>query len=153
MSGIQVVVQSVALRQDFRLRIDGFGPGETKVFGPVDLPLSHEYLAALNEAVSADLTVVVSSDASDDEYSATYILELLAYDQWPGVRSLPELLAAFSTTTTISCTGYVCTSTDSMAVPTVAAALKAGIMALTVTIRTHPLIKRRNALWSPCRAT
>lgn len=96
-SGIQVVIQSVALRQDFRLRIDGLGPGEKKTFDPVDLPLSHEYLAALNEATSVDLNVVASSDASDDEYAATYVLELLAYDQWPGVRSLPELLAAFST--------------------------------------------------------
>lgn len=96
-TGVQVVIQGVALRQDFRLRIDGLGPGEKKTFDPIDLPLSHEYLAALNEAESVDLKVTVSSDGSDGDDSATQVLELLAYDQWPGVRSLPELLAAFST--------------------------------------------------------
>lgn len=69
-------------------------PGETRRIAPVDLPPAHDYLATLNEAVSASI-VVVARQADRELSRLTTAVEVLAYDQWAGTRSLPDLLAAF----------------------------------------------------------
>lgn len=59
-----------------------------------DLILNHDYLRNLNEAVHGDLAVTVRyGDASCVTHTP---FEILSFDQWPGSRVLPELVAAFS---------------------------------------------------------
>jgi very-short-patch-repair endonuclease len=77
------------------LRFDRLQPGERRHVAPLDLPPDHAFLANLAEAVQASITVAVRT--GDRELArATQAVEVLAYDQWAGTRSLPELLAAFS---------------------------------------------------------
>ena len=77
------------------LRFDRLQPGERRHVAPLDLQPDHAFLANLAEAVQASITVSVR--AGDRELArATHPVEVLAYDQWAGTRSLPELLAAFS---------------------------------------------------------
>ena len=77
------------------LRFDRLQPGERRHVAPLDLQPDHAFLANLAEAVQASITVSVR--AGDRELArATHAVEVLAYDQWAGTRSLPELLAAFS---------------------------------------------------------
>lgn len=70
-------------------------PGETRRISPVDLKCSHENLASRTEMERGRFEVVArQGDAVLGK--ATADVELLAYDQWAGLRALPELLAAFS---------------------------------------------------------
>ncbi len=95
-SDVKITISGTSLTQDFVLRIDGLGPYESRALDPVDLPLSHDYLASLNEAETQDL-IVTASVQGRDVYYDSYALELLSYDQWGGIHVLPELLAAFCT--------------------------------------------------------
>jgi hypothetical protein len=69
-------------------------PGETRRLAPIALEPAHEYLATLSEAVSA--SVAVFARQGDRELARLHkAVDVLAYDQWAGTRSLPDLLAAF----------------------------------------------------------
>lgn len=69
-------------------------PGESRKIAPVDLQPVHEYLSRLDEAERA--SIIATATAGGVEIAAvTHDIEVLAYDQWAGTRSLPELLAAF----------------------------------------------------------
>lgn len=92
---VRIVISGPSLSSDFELRLDELGPRESRRFDVIDLPLSHQYLAQLGEKEQSDLTVVAWSETGE-LCRDTYTLEILAYDQWAGVRSVPELLAAFS---------------------------------------------------------
>ena len=103
---VQVVISGRPLSTDFALHIDELGPGESRTFDVVDLPLSHDYLAGCSEREYRDLTIVATSDA-EELFRAIVPMEILAYDQWAGMRSLPELLAAFSQPNTPSIDGLL----------------------------------------------
>ena len=77
-----------------RILFERIEAGETRTVSPVDLKPDHGYLAALDEAEHAQLqaTARVGGQVVG---SASHPIEVLAYDQWPGMRALPELLAAF----------------------------------------------------------
>ncbi|MCL5971559.1 MAG: DNA helicase, partial [Firmicutes bacterium] len=93
---VQIIFQGPALLHDFVLRLEGLEPYESRRFDIVDLPLSHQYLSQLGEAEHSHLIVTVT--VGDVEVARdSYAIEILAYDQWAGIRELPELLAAFST--------------------------------------------------------
>lgn len=77
-----------------RLRFARIEAGETRQLGPFDLRPDHGYLAALDEAETGAITVTASL-CEQPVASATRPIEVLAYDQWAGMRALPELLAAF----------------------------------------------------------
>ncbi len=67
--------------------------GEFRV-GPLDLKLSHDFLAELNEKVSGWLKVEVK-EGDKVVGSQTESVSLLARNEWCGLVSLPEILAAF----------------------------------------------------------
>lgn len=60
-----------------------------------DLPLKHSYLRSLNEAVRGALNIRVLHDGKEI-HRHDEPFEVLSFDQWPGTRILPELVAAFS---------------------------------------------------------
>ena len=75
-------------------QIERLGPGESRTLSDIDLAPDHAYLKALNEAEPATLTVEARVG---DQVMATAErrVEVLAYEQWAGTRTLVELLAAF----------------------------------------------------------
>lgn len=77
-----------------RYIFDLLKPGESRHISPVDLKPDHKHLINLDEAEKASVTVWASS-GSHPIAKITQTVEVLAYDQWAGTRSLPELLAAF----------------------------------------------------------
>lgn len=84
-----------AFAQGARFHFEQLAPGETRTISPIDLQPDHAYLIKLDEAEKASIRVkVVTADAMLAEIN--HPVEVLAYDQWAGTRSLPELLAAFS---------------------------------------------------------
>ena len=77
-------------------RITAINAGETFNLGVVDLSLSHDFLACLTERVAGSIVVELSKD--DVVLTAsTKRIDVLAYDEWNGLRSIPEILAAFVT--------------------------------------------------------
>ncbi len=77
-------------------RITAINAGETFNLGLVDLPLSHQYLAGLTERVIGALQVELLRD-DVRIHSSSQRIEVLAYDEWNGLQSIPEILAAFVT--------------------------------------------------------
>ncbi|HTE40515.1 MAG TPA: DUF4011 domain-containing protein [Steroidobacteraceae bacterium] len=81
--------------ESMRLRFERLEPRELRQINALDLKFSHRYLAELNEAERGRIVIDVKSGdtvlAKVDKP-----VDVLAYDQWAGSRSLPELLAAFS---------------------------------------------------------
>ncbi len=76
------------------IRLQGIAPnGEYRV-APLDLKLSHDVLAGLNEKVTGWLkTEVIAGETV--LCSRTDLISLLARNEWCGLVSLPEILAAF----------------------------------------------------------
>lgn len=84
-----------AFAQGARFHFEQLAPGETRTISPIDLQPDHTYLIKLDEAEKASIRVkVVTAGVMLAEIN--HPVEVLAYDQWAGTRSLPELLAAFS---------------------------------------------------------
>lgn len=77
-----------------KLRFDYLAPGESRRVAPVDLQPDHKYLSNLDESERAVISVTASAEG-ESLATANHAIEVLAYDQWAGTRSLPELLAAF----------------------------------------------------------
>ncbi len=77
-------------------RVTSINPGETFNLGVIDLPLSHYLLVSLTERVAGSLLVEVLQD-NDILSTSTLRIDVLAYDEWNGLQSIPEILAAFVT--------------------------------------------------------
>ena len=76
------------------IRLQGIdAEGEFRV-APLDLKLSHDFLAGLNEQVSGWLKAEVI-DGENVVVSVTEPISLLARNEWCGLVALPEILAAF----------------------------------------------------------
>ncbi len=86
---------SPAFAQGTRFRFESLNPHETRRLLPVDLIPEHAYLSQLDEAERAAIKVTAISRGEMLAEIFTPI-DILAYDQWAGTRSLPELLAAFA---------------------------------------------------------
>lgn len=84
-----------AFAQGARFHFEQLAPGETRTISPVDLQPDHAYLIKLDEAEKASIRVKAVADGTTLT-EVNHAIEVLAYDQWAGTRSLPELLAAFS---------------------------------------------------------
>jgi very-short-patch-repair endonuclease len=76
------------------LHFERLVPGESRKVAPVDLKPDHNYLSRLDETEHAVINVKATS-GGELLADAVHDIEVLAYDQWAGTRSLPELLAAF----------------------------------------------------------
>jgi very-short-patch-repair endonuclease len=85
-----------AFAASWEARVTAINPSETFNLGIVDLPLSHDFLASLTERVVGSLLVEVLQDNSVLS-SSTQRIDVLAYDEWNGLQSIPEILAAFVT--------------------------------------------------------
>ncbi|WP_047248286.1 DUF3320 domain-containing protein [Chromobacterium subtsugae] len=84
-----------AFAQGTRFHFEQLSPGESRTISPVDLQPDHAYLIKLDEAEKASIRIKALAD-SKAQTEINHPIEVLAYDQWAGTRSLPELLAAFS---------------------------------------------------------
>ncbi|MGV3765032.1 MAG: DUF3320 domain-containing protein [Chitinophagaceae bacterium] len=70
--------------------------GESHSLRKFPLRLSPEFLAGLTEKISGHIVVTVESEGQE-LIREHYPVDLLAYDQWPGIGILPEMTAAFIT--------------------------------------------------------
>lgn len=95
----QMTVSVVALpdfASQWETTISGLQVGQTLDLGPVDMQLSPAFLAGLTERLAGMLVVAVK--AGDDVlFNEQYPIDVLAYDEWNGMQTLPELIAAFIT--------------------------------------------------------
>lgn len=71
-------------------------PREIIRVDPVQLNLSANYFAQLTERFSGDVILTIFSQ-EEQLFSQRYPIDILAYDQWGGMKVLPEMLAAFIT--------------------------------------------------------
>lgn len=76
------------------IRLQGIDANGEYRIAPLDLKLSHDYLAGLNEKVSGWLKTEVLGGQTV-LCSRTYPISLLARNEWCGLVALPEILAAF----------------------------------------------------------
>jgi hypothetical protein len=76
-------------------RFECLPAGDFRNISNVDLKFRHKKLVDLDEAERGRLRVEIISKGSI-VVATEKDIELLAYDQWGGTRSIPELLAAFS---------------------------------------------------------
>ncbi|MFZ5530529.1 MAG: DUF3320 domain-containing protein [Pseudomonadota bacterium] len=92
---IRVSMTPSLLLRDLVLHVARLDPGVPVVFRDPDMLLRHDHLASLQEAQRG---VVLAEVLSGEEVLATTSaeIEVLAYDEWAGLRQLPELLAAFA---------------------------------------------------------
>ena len=95
LEGLEVLITcNPGFAQGTKLRFDRLAPGETRRISPIELQPDHSYLADLQEAVFASVSVSVLA-GSIEIATKSQNIQVLAYDQWAGTRALPELLAAF----------------------------------------------------------
>lgn len=96
LTNVQVIVScNPSFAKGANIRFDRLGANETRTISPIDLQPDHTFLADLQESVVARVGVTVICQAEERAQFSTTI-DVLAYDQWAGTRSLPQLLAAFS---------------------------------------------------------
>ncbi len=91
---VVLITCSPRFAQGIKLQFDQLGAGETRRISPIDLKPDHGYLADLQESATASIRVSVVQGTEELAHIEQPIV-VLAYDQWAGTRSLPELLAAF----------------------------------------------------------
>src|ERR1700744_5458049 len=80
----------------WKASLDHLKAGESYAFGSVPLRISATYLAGLTERLNGRLNLKINN-AEQVINSFTFDIDLLAYDQWNGAGSVPELIAAFVT--------------------------------------------------------
>ncbi len=82
--------------EEMVLKLSSLSPQGSHNFGPIDLHPSHNYLAHLTEKVTGSLDISVKKG---DELLLSHKarIDVLAYDEWSGLNSPPEILAAFVT--------------------------------------------------------
>lgn len=82
------------LIENFELGIDKIKPGEERHFKNLNVLINAEYLVSLTERNTCQATVGIYAE-ENLLISETMNITVLAFDQWPGLRYTPELLAAF----------------------------------------------------------
>jgi len=79
---------------DWSKTIDRMPAGKTLEISPVHIVLSAAYLAELTERLTGSLTLEIRHQ-DQVLYKEVSPITLLAYDQWGGLASMPEMVAAF----------------------------------------------------------
>lgn len=80
----------------YEVNIDTIMPGAAVEITPVHLMVKPDFIIALNERMLANLHVVIEQNG-ENLYERDYSTILLAYDEWGGLNSMPEMIAAFVT--------------------------------------------------------
>jgi len=88
------VASEPAFTEKFELRIQRIDSGGELRLAPLDLKLSHDFLARLNEKVASYIKIELR-EGETVVCSKTESVSLLARNEWCGLVSLPEILAAF----------------------------------------------------------
>jgi very-short-patch-repair endonuclease len=88
------VVTEPAFAETVELRLQSINSEAEYRIAPLDLKLSHDFLAGLNEKVCGWVKIEVVENGSSI-CSRTEAIALLARNEWCGLLSLPEILAAF----------------------------------------------------------
>ncbi len=95
-ANISIRITTTPIFSDTQVLILGdLASNETKKISLIDIKFQHEFLAKQTEAERGFLNIEILS-ATDTIANIKKEVEILAYNQWAGTRSLPELLAAFS---------------------------------------------------------
>ena len=79
----------------FQVGVEKIGAGEELHLRNLKIKINGDYLASLTERITCSLCFYVCYDKEVLLYDKKDIIAL-AFDQWPGLRYTPELLAAFS---------------------------------------------------------
>jgi len=96
LTNIELIIRTEPQFTDtLRLKFDVLQAGEKRLLSALDLKFNHSYLTELSERELGRLIVEVLANGHGILQSMQDI-SILAYDQWAGTQSLPELLAAFS---------------------------------------------------------
>lgn len=80
--------------ETIRLEVGDLFPGEERTWNELPFPLDPAYLAALRESLIGRVELEVRAGGAS-LHSLKQEIQLVSADTWPGLRSLPELLAAF----------------------------------------------------------
>ncbi len=82
--------------KDYSYLVPTVAPGASVEINPIRLVLLTEFLFSLTERMVGNITIeIYRRDEKID--GSDFTIELLAYDQWSGLRIMPELIAAFVT--------------------------------------------------------
>ena len=94
LANLNIRIEIAGFAEPSELRLDVLQIGEHRELDVPDLALSAEAFANQIESSRADLVITVSSG---DELllRQVQVIEVLAYNEWPGLQDLPGLLAAF----------------------------------------------------------
>jgi very-short-patch-repair endonuclease len=90
---VRIVTEPV-FAEPIEIRLQSIEAGAEFRVAPLELKLSHDFLAGLNEKVAGWLKIEVTENGGA-VWSRTEALSLLARNEWCGLVSLPEILAAF----------------------------------------------------------
>ncbi len=82
--------------KEYTYPVPAIPAGKSVEISPVKIILSTEYLFSLTEKMVGSITVEIICK-EESLYRFVSDIELLAYDQWSGLRIMPELIAAFVT--------------------------------------------------------
>jgi len=87
------------ISERWEARVESLAPGGEVVFAAPEIVLRPEALVNLEERSRASLVVLVHGREGDEEPEVlrrtVSPIDLLAYNEWPGLVLLPELIAAF----------------------------------------------------------
>jgi very-short-patch-repair endonuclease len=89
-----VKVELVDFSERVECRVDSLPAGASLELDAPDLPLRADAFASLLERARTELVVQVL-DGDDVLAQRTQPIDVLAYNEWPGLEALPSLLAAF----------------------------------------------------------
>jgi hypothetical protein len=97
---IENITVEIRIEPDFSIpwisKIERLDPLESHSFGALSLNVSAKFLAELTERMAGRLLLKIRAGDTFLQESV-HDIDLLAYDQWNGAGSVPELIAAFIT--------------------------------------------------------
>ncbi|MFH5836605.1 DUF4011 domain-containing protein [Proteiniclasticum sp. C24MP] len=97
MEQIEVIVRfQEDIAKDFSRTIDVMPPGLQVDLGEIPMELNPEYLFHLTEAMTTQLTITIQREG-EELAEETREVHVLAYNEWQGMDTMPEVLAAFVT--------------------------------------------------------
>lgn len=97
MNDIEILVRSdPAFIIEHRINIDRIHPNSGLELNAVEVLLSHDFLATFAERMVGTIHIVAKQ--MDHEIASISLpIDVLAYDEWSGLQSCPEMIAAFVT--------------------------------------------------------